>query len=173
MLKNKYTLYFLTFGSSILLIILTFLFQDKLIHLKTWGILGVFLINFFSTATLFVPNFSLVTVIAGGSVYNPILVAIVATLGGVLGDSTSYLLGHSGKHIFVRHESELFQKVVRVFDRHGLIVIFALALIPNPIFDAIGIMAGSTGYNFKRYMVAMFAGRIIRNLLLAYVGKAL
>lgn len=173
MLKNKYTAYALAFILSVLLIVLTFLSQDRLLHLKTWGLLGVFLLNFFSTATIFVPNFSLATVIAGGSVYNPILVAIIATLGGVLGDSISYLLGHSGKHIFIKREGKFFQAVARIFHKHGLIVIFIFALIPNPIFDALGILAGSTGYNFKKYMVAMFLGRIIRNIFLAYLGRAL
>lgn len=173
MLKNKYFTYGLTFFLSILLIVFTFLFQDDLIRLKTWGLAGVFLLNFFSTATIFVPSFSIATVVAGGSVYNPVLVAIVATLGGVLGDSISYLLGHSGRHIFIRREGKFFQAVVRVFHKHALIVIFVFALIPNPIFDALGILAGSTGYHFKRYIIAMFVGRIIRNIFLAYLGNSL
>lgn len=173
MLKNKYLIYSLTFILSILLIVFTFVFQDRLLHLKSFGLIGVFLLNFFSTATIFMPNFSLATVVAGGSIYNPILVAIVATLGGVLGDSIGYLLGHSGRHIFIKKEGKFFQAVVRVFHKHGLIVIFVFALIPNPIFDALGILAGSTHYHFKRYIAAMFVGRIIRNLILAYVGNAL
>ncbi len=173
MLKNKYFTYGLAFIFSIILIVFTFLFQDDLIHLKTWGIAGIFLLNFFSTATIFAPNFSIATVVAGGSVYDPILVAIVATLGGVLGDSISYLLGHSGRHIFVKKEGKFFQAVVRVFHKHGLIAIFIFALIPNPIFDALGILAGSTGYPVKRFIAAMFLGRIIRNVCLAYLGKVL
>ncbi len=173
MLKNKYFTYGLAFIFSIILIVFTFLFQDDLIHLKTWGIAGIFLLNFFSTATIFAPNFSIATVVAGGSVYDPILVAIVATLGGVLGDSISYLLGHSGRHIFVKKEGKFFQAVVRVFHKHGLIAIFIFALIPNPIFDALGILAGSTGYPVKRFIAAMFLGRIIRNISLAYLGTTL
>lgn len=173
MLKNNYLSYGLIFILSILLIVFTFIFQDDLLHLKTWGIAGVFLLNFFSTATIFVPNFSLATVIAGGSIYNPVLVAIVATLGGVLGDSISYLLGHSGRHIFIKKEGKFFRAVVRIFHKHALVVIFIFALVPNPFFDALGILAGSTGYHFKRYLVAMFVGRILRNIMLAQVGSAL
>lgn len=173
MLKNKYFIYSLTFVLSVIIIVLTFLFQEDLMQLKTFGLMGLFLLNFFSTATVFAPNFSLATVIAGGSVYNPILVAAVATLGGVFGDSISYLLGHSGRHIFVKKEGKFFQAVVRVFHKHGLIVIFILALIPNPIFDAIGILAGGVRFPFKKYFFAMFLGRILRNLVLAYLGAML
>lgn len=173
MLKNKYFIYSLTFLLSILIVVFTVLFRDDLLHLKTWGLAGVFLLNFFSTATIFMPNFSLATVVAGGSVYNPLLVAIVATLAGALGDSISYLLGHSGRHIFVKKEGKFFQAVARVFHKHGLVVIFVFALVPNPIFDALGILAGGVRYPFKRYYLAMFLGRIIRNLMLAYLGNSL
>ncbi|MEX2012770.1 MAG: VTT domain-containing protein [Candidatus Levyibacteriota bacterium] len=173
MLKNKYFIYSLTFILSIVVIVLSFLFQEDLLSLKRWGIVGIFLLNFFSTATIFVPNFSLATVVAGGSIYNPILVAIVATIGGVLGDSIGYLLGHSGRHIFVKKEGKFFQAVVRIFHKHGSIVIFVFALVPNPIFDALGILAGSTGFPIKKFIVAMFLGRLIRNIALAYVGNSL
>ncbi len=173
MLKNKYTFYLLSFGLSAGLIILAFVFQDKLVNLKTWGLLGVFLLNFFSTITLFVPNLSLATVVAGGSVYNPILVAIVATLGGALGDCTSYILGKSGKQIFIKEEGRFFEFISRIFKEHGVIVLFLFALVPNPIFDALGILAGSLNYSFKKYFLAMLLGRLIRNLILAFVGKSL
>jgi membrane protein YqaA with SNARE-associated domain len=173
LLKNKILVYSLTFVLSILLIVLTFLFHDDLRHLKTLGLLGIFLLNFFSTVALFLPNFSAATVVAGGTLYNPIFVAIVATLGGALGDASSYVVGRSGKEIFIKNEGELFKKITRIFHKHELIIIFVLALIQNPIFDAIGILAGGVRYSFKKYFVAMIAGRIIRNLALAYLGKAL
>lgn len=173
LLKNKYFIYGLGFILSIFLIVFSFLFQDKLIHLKTWGILGIFLLNFFSTVTIFVPNFSFAAVVAGGSLYNPILVAMVATLGGVLGDGVSFLIGKSGRQIFLKHEGRFFVWVSNLFKQNGFIVIFIFAMIPNPIFDALGILAGSLDYSFKRYVIAMTAGRIVRNIILAYIGKSI
>ena len=171
LLKNKYFIYALSFIFSILVIVSGFLFQDKLIHFKTWGLFGIFLFNFFSTATIFVPSFSLATVVAGGSLYNPILVAFVATLGGVLGDSISFILGQSGRHILLKEEGRIFIFESNIFKKNGMIVIFIFAMIPNPIFDALGILAGSLDYSFKRYLIAMAAGRIVRNIIFAYVGK--
>lgn len=170
-LKNKYTVYVLTFGLSLFLIVLTFLFRDKLAELKTLGILGIFLINFFTTIVPFTPNVSFVSVVAGGNVYNPILVAFVSTLGGVLADAICYLLGRSGKTLFLKREHKFFKIVSDLFNKNGLVIIFVFALIPNPIFDALGILAGGLKYSFKKYFIAMFLGRLIRNLLLAYVGN--
>lgn len=171
--KNKVIGYFLAFILSILITVFAVVFHDKLLHLQTFGLLGIFLINFFSTVTLFLPNFSAVTVVAGGFLYNPILVAIVATLGGVLGDASSYVIGRTGKEVFIKNEGKLFKAVEKFFTKNGVIVIFLLALIPNPVFDAFGILAGGLKFSFKKYFLAMLAGRIIRNVLLAYLGKAL
>ncbi len=159
--------------ASLLTIILSFYFRDDLARLGKFGLLGIFLFNFFSTITLFLPNFSAATVVAGGSIYNPFLVALVATIGGTLGDSASYILGRSGKEILVKKEGHVFTIIKNVFQESGVIIIFLLALIPNPFFDAIGIFAGGFKYSFKRYLIAMFAGRIVRNLALAYLGNAL
>lgn len=173
LLKNKYFIYALSFVLSASVIVFGFLFQDKLIHLKTWGLFGIFLLNFFSTATIFVPSFSFATVVAGGSLYNPFLVAIVATLGGALGDSISFILGQSGRHIFLKQEGRLFTWISSLFKKNGMAVIFILAMVPNPVFDALGILAGSLDYSFKKYLIAMIAGRIVRNIILAYVGKSI
>ena len=172
-LKNELLVYALAFILSILLIVFAFVFRDRLLHLESLGLVGIFLLNFFSTVTLFLPNFSAATVVAGGTLYNPIFVAIVATLGGALGDASSYVLGRTGKEILLKNEGKIFKRISSIFHRHGLIVVFVLALIPNPIFDAIGILAGGLRYSFKKYFLAMLAGRIVRNLLLAYLGKAL
>lgn len=171
--KNKLLSYAIALILSIILIGLTFVFHDKLVGLKSLGLLGIFLINFFSTVALFLPNFSAVSVVAGGNLYNPILVAIVATLGGVLGDVSSFVIGRSGTELLASKEGKLFNKFSTLFLKYGFIIVFLLALVPNPIFDAIGIFAGATRYSFKKYFIAMLLGRIIRNLGLAFLGKSL
>ena len=161
------------FLASIALIFLSFSLQDYLAQFQSLGLLGIFLINFFSTVTIFLPNISAASVVAGGNIYNPILVALVSTLGGVLGDSSSFILGKSGKDILLKKEGHLFNAVKTVFHGQGFLIIFFLALIPNPVFDAMGILAGLTRFPFKKFFIAMLLGRIVRNILLAYLGKSL
>ena len=49
--------------------------------------------------------------------------------------------------------------------------IFVLAAVPNPIFDFAGIAAGLMGMPWYEFLVWCVAGRIIRFILLAYVGQ--
>ena len=80
---------------SIAVIFLALHFQHRLSHFRSLGLLGIFLINFLSSATIFLPAPGIATVVAGGAIYSPIAVGLVAALGATLGDMISYMLGVS------------------------------------------------------------------------------
>ena len=103
MAKNKYFKgkYLFLLLISLLLVFASFYYRDELEHLGSFGIFGIFLISALGSATLFVPGPTIATVIAGGIVYNPFLVAVVSACGSALGDMLGYVLGHSGKHVFI------------------------------------------------------------------------
>jgi membrane protein YqaA with SNARE-associated domain len=48
--------------------------------------------------------------------------------------------------------------------------IFALAFIPNPLFDIAGVIAGGLKIAWWRFLVSCAAGRILRYVLLAAIG---
>lgn len=164
--------YLILFFISLAFIVGVFLFQDRLIELKSFGLLGIFLLNLIGSATLFIPAPAIASVVAGGIIYNPLLVAVVAALGSVLGDMIGYLVGYSGKKVFTKkyNRYELFQKL---FIRFGGIIIFIFALIPNPLFDAVGIFAGAFLYSPIKFFAISFSARLLRNLVLAYFGSVL
>lgn len=87
----------LLFVSSILIIALAFHFQQKLLHFRMFGLFGIFLINLFGSATVFLPAPAIATVFAGGGIYSPFWVAVAAALGSSIGEMSGFLLGHSGK----------------------------------------------------------------------------
>lgn len=170
--KGQVRKYLILLLVSLGFIIGVFLFQDKLVHLKSLGLLGIFLLNLIGSVTLFIPAPAIASVVAGGIVYPPLLVALVAALGSVLGDMLGYLVGYSGRHVFAQKHKrfELFQQL---FLRFGGVAIFVFAVIPNPFFDAIGILAGVFSYSPIRFFAISFAGRLVRNIILAYFGSAL
>lgn len=170
-MKNK--LYaFLIFISSILLSIVFYEYRDFFKHALSLGLLGLFIINFVSSAGFFLSGPAFLTIIAGGNLYSPVLVAVVAALGACLGDMVSFLFGHSGRKLMRksldRHKAIRFLE--KHFHRHGVLIIFILAIIPNPFFDAIGILAGVVKYPPAKFFVIMFIGRFIRYWALAQVG---
>jgi len=41
-------------------------------------------------------------------------------------------------------------------------------VIPNPLFDVIGVAAGSIGYPIKRFVVIVFVAKSIKSVSVAY-----
>lgn len=164
--------YIFTFTLSIILIFIAFQFQERLSEFKAFGLLGIFLINLVSSATLFLPAPGIVSVVAGGVIYSPIAVAFVSGVGSSLGEMIGFLLGVSGKNIFIKNHHKWYLILKDLFKRFGDIVVFIFAFVPNPLFDVIGILAGAFAVPWYRFFLFLFIGRFLRNILLAYAGSA-
>lgn len=173
-MKNK-TYAASIFFLSITLSIAFFVFRDYFKEASSFGLFGLFIVNFVSSATFFVSAPAFLTIITGGNLYSPILVAAIAAVGACLGDMIGFAFGHSGRRLtkkkLDRHKAIRFLE--KHFHRHGALIIFLLAVIPNPFFDAIGILAGIVNYPLIRFFVIMLVGRFIRYWLLAQVGSNL
>lgn len=160
---------------SIVLSIAFYLFRDYFKEASSLGLFGLFVVNFVSSATFFVSAPAFLTIITGGNLYSPILVAGVASLGACLGDMLGFAFGHSGRRLtrkkLDRHKTIRFLE--KHFFKHGVLIIFLLAIIPNPFFDAIGILAGVVNYPPLRFFAVMLVGRFIRYWALAQVGANL
>jgi membrane protein YqaA with SNARE-associated domain len=161
------------FISSIVLSVVFFAYKDFFRSAISLGLLGLFIINLVSSAGFFVSGPAFLTIIAGGGLYPPILVAFVAALGACLGDMLGFAFGYSGRKLtkekLDRHRAMRFLE--KLFRRHGELVIFMLAIVPNPFFDAVGILAGIVNYPPVKFFVIMFIGRFLRYWLLAHVGS--
>lgn len=157
---------------SLVLSFAGFYFQDFFAHSRGWGLLGIFILNFFSSATFFVSGPAFLTIIAGGNLYNPILVAVVAAVAASLGDLVSFALGYSGRNLTYKHpENHKWLFLIEAhFKKYGLLIVFLFALIPNPFFDAIGIVAGIFGLKPGKFFVIMLCGRFLRFMVLAFSG---
>jgi membrane protein YqaA with SNARE-associated domain len=56
--------------------------------------------------------------------------------------------------------------------RYGMPTLFVLSVVPNPVFEVAGWTAGATRYSFWKFMGAVTPGKVLRGLLLAYVGSS-
>ena len=139
------------------------------------GYPGLFLVTLIANASIILPTPGFVAVVVAGAVLNPLLVALVGALGMTIGELSGYLVGRagvaaSGRKIETKGSrwarwSALSQKLV---GRWGVIGIFVLAATPNPLFDIAGIAAGAIRLGIAKFLIATFAGRLIRTSLLAY-----
>ena len=53
-------------------------------------------------------------------------------------------------------------------EKRGGLVIFIVSIIPNPLFDIVGIAAGATKYPVKKFFLIVFVGKILKGLIVAY-----
>ena len=97
-------------------------------------------------------------VAAAGAVLDPLWVGIVAGLGSATGELSGYLLGYYGRRAVPTDTSRLWRLAERGFRRWGFVALIVLAFIPNPVFDALGILAGGLRYPIGRFWLAT-AGR--------------
>jgi len=166
--------YAILFLLSSLLLFSPIFFKFDLNSLKSFGIAGVFLVNFISSSTLFFPAPGFLATGIGGALFNPFLVALAASLGSTLGESVGFLFGHSSRKISHPKDYTFMESLYKIIHhKHGFLLIVALAFIPNPFFDAIGILAGLALYPLRRFLLSVFIGRFARDIIVAYVGSTL
>jgi membrane protein YqaA with SNARE-associated domain len=135
-----------------------------------WGYLGIFLVNFLGTATIFLPVPAFIVVFLFGGILNPWLVGITAGIGAALGELTGYLIGMGGEAALKKRYGKWILKGEKWFRNNRafpFIVIFAATPLPD---DVLGILCGMFSYNWKRFLLASLIGKLIMNLALAWGG---
>jgi membrane protein YqaA with SNARE-associated domain len=159
----------IVFLSTIALSILIYIYRGSLSHLGIVGYPGLFLVSFLANATIFIPVPGIMIVTAMGLVYSPLFVSIVAGAGSSLGEFTGYIAGMTGKGIV---ENRIwYERVQRWMKKYGDLTIVILSIIPNPLLDMVGIVAGIMRYPFWRYLLFGFIGKTIKFLVFTYVTR--
>jgi len=130
----------------------------------------VCLVQALTSATLFLPAPGAALAAAAGTFLDPFWVGIFAGIGSATGELTGYVLGYYGRRAVPTDNSRLWRLAEHSFRRWGLLALVVLALIPNPVFDALGIMAGCLRYPLGRYWLATAVGKILKFYAFAYGG---
>ena len=144
------------------------LFRDRLVEYEGYGYLGVFLATLVSSATIVLPVPGLAIVYVAGSVWNPILVGLVAGLGDALGETTAYLAGYAGQGFI--ENTGLYIRFESWMRRHGFLTVLVLSAVPNPFMDLAGIAAGASGFPGRWFFVATLIGKTIKDTTFALAG---
>jgi membrane protein YqaA with SNARE-associated domain len=150
----------LAVGLSLAIVWLTYQYQHELRRLGHYGYLGLFIISILGNATLIIPAPVFVMACAAGLIYGPIGVGIVAGIGSAIGELTGYMAGAGGKALIPK--GRLYERLHHFMQRHGMLTIFLLAAIPNPIFDVGGIIAGALQMKGWKFLLATALGKAIR-----------
>jgi membrane protein DedA with SNARE-associated domain len=155
---------------------------------ETWGYPGIFLANFFGTATGFIPVPGLTAggqalIIAGADNLFVPGVIVAGASGMTLAESTAYLTGSIGRGLAEERQrpsgrlGEFMHRAAAWIDalmaRFGFATLLVLSAVPNPFFEFAGITAGAVRMSFWRFLLAVAIGKTIRVVLLVIIGQAL
>ncbi|MBM3182527.1 MAG: VTT domain-containing protein [Chloroflexi bacterium] len=145
-----------------------FIYRDKAPELGIYGYLGVFVISLITSSSIVVPVPGWILIATLGAILNPFLVGVISGIGGTLGEITGYLFGYGGR-IAIENIS-MYSRMVEWMKRWGSLTIFVLALIPNPLFDIAGAIAGLLRFPLWKFLLVGAAGRIPKHIFFAYSG---
>jgi len=133
------------------------------------GYPGIWLVSLIGAGSMILPVPGLAVICVGASPsvgLHPAMIGIVAGSGETLGEMTGYLAGLSGNTLLQKHR--MYPKVRNWLIDRGAIVLFVLSVIPNPIFDLIGLAAGGIRYPLKKFLITIFIGKSIKSGGIAY-----
>jgi len=144
--------------------------RDRVQEFAAWGYPGIFLIALLSNATVFLPAPGVAVVFTMGSVFNPLLVGLVAGTGGAIGELSGYLAGFSSQGM-VEH-SDTYKRILPWVQKYGGWAILVLSAIPNPFFDLAGLAAGVSKIPMLHFLLFCWVGQCIKMTAFAYAGAS-
>lgn len=144
------------------------LLRDHIREFSAYGYPGIFLITLIGNATLILPAPTYAIVFAVGGVMDPFAVGVVAGLGAALGEVTGYLAGIGGRSVI--ENRAIYDQFEHWMRKAGWLVILLLAALPNPFFDIGGMVAGALRMPLLRFLIACWAGKTIRYIVLGLTG---
>lgn len=160
----------LALAAIIGLSIYLFSIRERAAELAVYGYPGIFLLSVLANATLVLPMPGVAITFAGGAIFHPLLVGLAAGAGATIGELTGYAAGASGKGAL--ENTRLYRFLERLTARYGSLVIFFLALFPNPVFDLAGAAAGAVRMDLRRYLFWSWLGKTLKMLIFAYAGAS-
>ena len=145
--------------------------------LRRLGYAGVFVTALLGSASVALPLPSAIAVVGGSTLLDDVagvpawlLVAAVAAAGNSLGELSGYLAGVGGRGVLAKQR--FYPRIAGWMQKRGSLTLFVLAIIPNPLFDIAGIVAGSTRMPLARFLLVVFHGKLIKNIGFALGGVA-
>ena len=151
---------------------LAFVYRQEIRHLAAYGYLGAFLVPLLANATVLVPVPGVMMIFTMGGLFNPLIVALLGGLGAGLGEMSGYLVGFSGQGL--AQKIKYYDRIIAWMARHrrlSYLLLVVLAFIPNPLFDAAGIAAGTLRLPVGYFLVFTIIGSTLKMMMFAFLGN--
>lgn len=141
-------------------------YPDKVKELAGFGYLGVFVISLVSSATVILPVPGVLVAFSLVAALNPVLVALAASSGGIIGEITGYMAGYGGHGI--THGGRMHLRAEGWMKRWGAWTLFLFAAVPLVPFDIAGVLAGALRYPLWKFLLIGWLGKSIKFIAVVY-----
>ena len=130
------------------------------------GYPGVFFLSFLGSVSMVLPVPGLLAVCGLSVGLNPFILGLLAGIGEAIGETSGYAIGYGGESFIERRG--FYLRLRRWMERRGTLVLLVVSMIPNPIFDIVGIAAGAVRFPLRRFMITIWIGKTLKGWLVAY-----
>jgi membrane protein YqaA with SNARE-associated domain len=162
----RFTLLLVVLAMMTLLVIYRDQIDEK--QLMALGYPGLFILTFLSNASILIPVPGWIAVSVMASLLNPVLVSLIAAVAAALGEFSGYLVGFSGQTVAER--SKWYDRLEYYMKRWGGYTVMMLGIIPLPLIDIGGIIAGVLKMHPVKFFAWCFVGKFIKFFVLAIAG---
>jgi membrane protein YqaA with SNARE-associated domain len=136
------------------------------------GVWGVFAISAVDAAFMGLPMDAIVASYIYKDPHGFLLYVLLAAAGSAAGSIVIYVIGYTGGEVLLRKRLSpaRFQKIHASFERHEFLALMLPAMLPPPTpFKAVVLAAAAFEMSFTRFLLAIFAGRFLRFLILGFL----
>jgi uncharacterized membrane protein YdjX (TVP38/TMEM64 family) len=109
--------------------------------------------------------------IAAAAHWNPIIIALVGSLGATIGEFNGYLLGYVSKKVAIHKEVFGYATVHGWIHKYGMWAIAFLSFQPVIPFEIGGFIAGVAKMPVHQFLPALLLGKFPKYLILIYAGN--
>jgi len=100
--------------------------------------------------------------------WDPVLIALTASIAGALGEIVGYYAGRLGKKIVSVENTPGYTRIAAWMNRYGPLAVFLFSLQPVLPFDIAGLISGAAKMPLWKFLIPCWAGKFPKYLLLCY-----
>jgi membrane protein YqaA with SNARE-associated domain len=141
-------------------------FRGAISNLDLVGYPGVLFLSFLGSGSMILPVPGLISACGVSLLLSPIIVGLMVGIGETLGELSGYAVGVGSSGML--EGRGFYTKTKEWMERRGTLVLFLVSVIPNPVFDVVGIAAGSTRFPLPRFLATVWVGKTLKGLIVGY-----
>ena len=134
------------------------------------GYLSVFAIVLVLNLSFIPIPFVITIMIAAAAAWNPLLVALVGSLGSCFGEMSGYYAGVLGNKIAIPDDLNGYRLMKRWIDKYGFWAIAFISFQPLLPIEVAGIISGAARMPVRKFLPALILGKVPKYIILVYAG---